>query len=143
MAHIPYTKDKSSHRPARFAELIKEELIGLVPAEIKDPRLEKVATIIVTDVAVAGDLKNATVSFSLSEDEEKYAPEVAKVLNQAANFLRREISYTLASKITPQLHFKFNRGPSNVSHIDKLLKEAQPSPVETGTDESNDHSDDE
>lgn len=123
MAHKPFVRDKAFHRPARFAERIKEELVGLVPGEIKDPRLEKIFSLRVTSVVVAGDLKNATVTYSLSEDEEKHSREVSKILNQAANFLRRELSFSLASKVTPQLHFKFDKGAANAEHIDHLLKD--------------------
>ena len=123
MGHKPFVHDKGpSHRPAKFSERIKEELTGLVPGELKDPRLDKIFSLKITTVEVANDLKNATILFSLSEDEEKFAKEVAAILNQAANFLRREISFALATKITPQLHFKFDKG-ANTGHIDELLKQ--------------------
>lgn len=126
MGHKPFVKDKPFHRPARFAERIKEELVGLVPSELKDPRLDKIFTLTITDVEVAADLKNATALFSLSDDEAKHAKEVAEILNRSANFIRREISFSLASKVTPQIHFKFDKGASNPAHIDELLKHTPP-----------------
>lgn len=126
MGHKPFVREKPFHRPARFAERIKEELVGLVPAELKDPRLEKIFSLAITDVEVAADLKNATALFSLSEDEAKHAKEVAEILNRSANFIRREISFALASKVTPQIHFKFDKGANNPERIDELLKQAAP-----------------
>lgn len=126
MGHKPFVREKAFHRPARFAERIKEELIGLVPSELKDPRLEKICSITITEVEVAGDLKNATVLFSLSEDEAQHAREVAEILNRSANFVRREISFSLATKVTPQIHFKFDKGASNPAQIDELLRTVTP-----------------
>lgn len=122
MAHRPFVQDKPSHRPARFAQRVKEELTALVPSHLKDPRLEGIALLTITSVEVTPDLKYGTVMFTLTEQDEKHAKEITGVINQASNFLRRELMRRLNTKITPHLTFKYDRGLTNTLQIESLLK---------------------
>jgi ribosome-binding factor A len=128
MTHKPFVPQKSdSHRPARFAARIKEELSLMIPGELSDPRLKNVSSIVITDVRVSGDLKNATVLFSLSGDDatKVTAKNVTACLNDAAGFLRNELRSKLDSRVTPLLAFKYDKGPANAAGLESLLKEAR------------------
>lgn len=128
MGHKPFVQDKGpSHRPARIAQIVKEELATMIPGDLKDPRLEDIGFITITAVTVTNDLKNATVMFSLmSEDDRKKAKDIEAALNKAAGFLRHELMPRLQGKGTPLLNFKFDKGFENTGHIDELLKTIPP-----------------
>ncbi|MEW6055275.1 MAG: 30S ribosome-binding factor RbfA [Bdellovibrionota bacterium] len=124
MAHRPFMQDKPSYRPAKVAERIKEELAGLIPGELKDPRLDGIAFFTITNVGVTPDLRNANIQFTLADSEKTRAREVEAGLNKAAGFLRRELMQRLQIKITPHLAFKYDKGYDNTNRIDHLLRQA-------------------
>lgn len=125
MAHRPFTAAKGgSHRPARMAQRIKEELSLMVPGELADPRLDDLGSLTITEVSVTSDLKDATVKFALLQDA-KRAKTVTACLNDAAGFLRNELRAKLDTKVTPILTFKYDKGLSNVMEIDALLNQAR------------------
>lgn len=122
MAHKPFVQEKgSSHRPARMASHLKEELSTML-GELKDPRLADIGFLTITTITVASDLKNATVKFALMGEDKKYK-QIEAALNDAAGFLRRELMQTLTTKVTPHLTFKYDRGYENTLQIDQLLKQ--------------------
>lgn len=122
MGHKPFVQDKGqNHRPARFAQRVKEELMTMVPGDLKDPRLAGLAFFTVTSVDLSNDYKHATVHFALM-GENKRSKEVEEGLNAAAGYLRRELMHRLDTKITPNLTFKFDKGFENTMEIDALLK---------------------
>ena len=53
------------HRPERIAETLREEIAQIVGYELEDPRL---ATITVTEVRVADDLRDASVYVTVEGD---------------------------------------------------------------------------
>jgi ribosome-binding factor A len=125
VAHRPFAPSKGpSHRPARLAQRIKEELSLMVPSELSDPRVEG-ASVIITEVAVTPDMKNANVKFALEGGDEKRAKTITACLNDAANFLRGELRSKLELRFTPILAFKYDKGYSNVNSIERLLHEAR------------------
>ena len=121
MGHKPFVQERSSHRPAKFAQRVKEELATLIPGDLRDPRIQGVGFLTITSVTVTPDLKHGTVLFALMGDETK-ARDVEAGLNQASGFLRRELMHRLDTKITPQLVFKYDRGLENISVVSTLLK---------------------
>lgn len=125
MAHRPFVPKKGegtgSHRPARFAERLKEELVDLIPGELKDPRLYGISFLTITSVDVTPDLKHGTVLFALMGQSER-AAEVEEALNAASGFLRRQLMHRMETKITPQLVFKYDKGIEHTSEISSLLK---------------------
>lgn len=144
MAHRPFVQDKSaSHRPARFAQLVKEELSQMIPGELKDPRLAELGFLTITDVTITPDLKHATIMFALM-GEEKKAKDIAEALNAAANFLRRNLMHKLQTKITPHLVFKYDKGFNNTMAVDSLFKQIEAQrkeqPAAAGSDASTDSS---
>jgi ribosome-binding factor A len=120
-AHKPFVQEKPRHRPARFAQRLKEELSTLIPGSLRDPRLSGIGFLTITAVEVTPDLKHAKVMFALMGDE-KRAKEVTEALNKAAGFLRKELMHSLETKITPHLIFKYDRGLENLTEVQDLLK---------------------
>ncbi len=123
MKHKPFVQDRPSHRPGRFAERVKEELVDLVPSKLKDPRISGVKLLTIVSVTVTPDLKHADVMFSLmGQEPPARIVVIEKGLNKAAVFLRRELSKRLATKVTPHLHFKYDKGFDKSSELSPLYK---------------------
>jgi ribosome-binding factor A len=112
---------RPSTRPARFAQLVKEELTGLVPGSLRDPRLQDIGWITITTVEITPDLRNCKIFFTVGLEDEPKAEMVESILNQASGFLRRELMFKLRTKVTPQLHFKYDFGTLNSVHMGSLL----------------------
>ena len=123
MNHKPFIQTRpSSHRPARYAQRLREELSLFIPKKIKDPVFFELQFLTITDVSISNDLKNGKVLFSLM-GQENLSARVEKALANSAPFIRRELMRRLESKFTPRLTFKFDRGIEHSANIDAILKE--------------------
>jgi len=120
MGHKPFIQSRAVYRPNRFSQRIREELSSMLPGKLKDPRLEGIQFVTVTKVELTPDLKYADVSFSLMNDGER-ATDVEEALNQAANFLRKELMRVLNTKVTPHLVFRYDRGLDAANEMSSLL----------------------
>lgn len=120
--HKPFVYEKPSHRPLRYATRIREELVDIFQSNfLKDPRLEDLSLITITDLTITDDLKHGHVLFSLMGQTAR-AQDVEDGLNQATNVIRKELMHRLDTKITPRLIFKYDHGSEHYSEIESLLK---------------------
>jgi len=110
-----------AERARRLAERIHEVIASLLESRVKDPRLGFVT---VTDVRVTGDLREATVFYTVLGDDANEAS-TAAALDSAKGMLRSELSRTLGIRYTPSLAFVRDALPTNASHITELLTQAQ------------------
>lgn len=125
MKHKPFTLDKQpSHRPIRFAERMREELVELIPGDLKDPNLFGLKLFTITSVEVTDDLKNSNIKFSLMGQQKstKQVEDIERALNKASNFLRKELMKRLTSKITPHLHFKYDPSFDRSNELSPIFK---------------------
>jgi ribosome-binding factor A len=91
---------------------------------IKDPRLGSHVTI--TDTRVTGDLREATVFYTVyGDDEERKA--AAAGLESAKGILRSEVGRAAGVKFTPTLTFVADALPDTARNIDDLLDKARAS----------------
>ena len=127
-------------RPEKLAELIREEVIQIVAYELDDPR---VASVTVTDVRVADNLRDASV-YVTAEGSEAERQAAMKALTKAAPFVRRQLSMALNLRFTPEIHFVRDTVEESAARVEALLSEirtesqAAPSPspaAEGGGDE--------
>jgi ribosome-binding factor A len=110
---------RSSHRPERVAEVIRQTVAAFLTGDVRDPRIGFVT---VTRVEVSADLSHANVSVSImASDEEKVRS--LEGLASAARFLRAQLARELPLRTCPELHFHLDRGLEHAQHIDKVLKE--------------------
>ncbi|MBX3288610.1 MAG: 30S ribosome-binding factor RbfA [Acidobacteria bacterium] len=107
------------HRPAKMAETLKEAIAEVVGFELNDPRLESV---IVTDVVVADDLRDAKV-FILAEGSEKEINAILAGLGRAEGFVRRQIALDLELRHVPHLHFVRDTAEENAARVGTILQE--------------------
>ncbi|GHI04470.1 ribosome-binding factor A [Streptomyces cellostaticus] len=111
-------------RAKRLADLIREVVAQKLQRGIKDPRLGTHVTI--TDTRVTGDLREATVFYTVyGDDEERQA--VAAGLESAKGILRSEVGRAAGVKFTPTLTFVADALPDTARTIDDLLDKARQS----------------
>ena len=109
-------------RVERVQEFIQQELSKIVLTELKDPRIGFVT---VTGVEATGDLRSAKVFISLMGSEEaKKATWVG--LQHSLGFLRTEVGRRLGIRHTPELTLHLDTSLDKSEHIEKLLRELQP-----------------
>ena len=106
------------HRAGRVSETIREELAEIIGFEMEDPRL---ATVDVTGVLVAPDLRNAVVRIGLSGDEGGQRAALA-ALDHARHYLRQELARRLNLRKVPELHFEPDPAADATERIEILLK---------------------
>jgi len=112
-------------RTDRVSDQIQRDLATLIQREIKDPRLGMVT---ISHVKVSKDLGYADVYFTvlaLGEQSEAEAISNARmVLNNAAGFLRTELSRGIKLRVMPQLRFHFDETVERGRHLHGLIEKA-------------------
>ena len=110
-------------RAKRLADLIREVVAQKLQRGIKDPRLGSHVTI--TDTRVTGDLREATVFYTVYGDDEERA--AAAGLESAKGILRSEVGAAAGVKFTPTLAFVADALPDTARTIEDLLDKARQS----------------
>lgn len=113
-----------SMRANRVAEQMKKELGDIIGRKLKDPRIGFVT---VTDVAVTGDLQQATVYVTVLDGNRE---DTLKALDKAKGFIRSEIGQRIRLRITPELLFEFDESAAYGNRIDDLLRQINKSSEE-------------
>ncbi|MFF4525620.1 30S ribosome-binding factor RbfA [Streptomyces bluensis] len=111
-------------RAKRLADLIREVVAQKLQRGIKDPRLGSHVTI--TDTRVTGDLREATVFYTVYGDEEERKAAAAG-LESAKGILRSEVGRAAGVKFTPTLAFVADALPDTARTIEDLLDKARAS----------------
>ncbi|QEV20586.1 30S ribosome-binding factor RbfA [Streptomyces alboniger] len=109
-------------RAKRLADLIREVVAQKLQRGIKDPRLGTHVTI--TDTRVTGDLREATVFYTVYGDDEDRAAAAAG-LESAKGVLRSAVGQAAGVKFTPTLAFVADALPDNARAIEDLLDRAR------------------
>ena len=107
-------------RAAKLADRIKVVVAETLKARIKDPRLGFVT---ITDARITGDLREATVFYTVYGDETERT-ESAAALESAKGILRSEVGRQTGVKFTPTLAFVADAIPEGAKQIDELLARA-------------------
>ncbi len=108
-----------SLRSNRVGEQMKKELSEIIGRKLKDPRIGFVT---VTDVAVTGDLQQATVYISVLGDS-KQREDTLKGLRKAKGFMRSEIGQRIRLRKTPELFFEFDESIDYGNRIETLISQ--------------------
>jgi ribosome-binding factor A len=107
-------------RPDRVAEEFREVLAEEIP-RLKDPRIGFVT---VTRVDVSGDLRRATVYYTVLGENRDHAATSAG-LRSARPHLRSELGRQVRLKFTPEIEFEEDIGLTQVERVTELLKQIQ------------------
>jgi ribosome-binding factor A len=107
-------------RVAKVADRIKVVVAETLKTRVKDPRLGFVT---ITDARITGDLREATVFYTVFGDETNRI-ESAAALESAKGVLRSEVGRQTGVKHTPSLAFVLDALPEGAKQIDDLLARA-------------------
>jgi ribosome-binding factor A len=105
----------------RHAERVRELVASLVRTQIKDPRLGMVT---ITDARITGDLREATVFYTVLGDAAEQA-DTAAALESAKGLLRSTVGKALGLRHSPSLAFVLDNVQDQVKEIDELLEAAR------------------
>jgi ribosome-binding factor A len=108
-------------RARKLADRIRVVVAETLQRRIKDPRLGYVT---ITDTRVTGDLREATVFYTVYGDDEERAASAA-ALESAKGVLRTEVGRQTGVRFTPSLAFVADALPDNARTIDDLLAKAR------------------
>ncbi|HVE28024.1 MAG TPA: 30S ribosome-binding factor RbfA [Sporichthya sp.] len=104
-------------RARKLADRIKVIVAETLEMKVKDPRL---GFITITDVRITGDLREATVFYTVYGSDEDRAG-TAAALESAKGVLRSEVGRQTGVKFTPTLAFIADALPDTAKNIDDLL----------------------
>ena len=108
-------------RARRLEDRIVEIIAEMLERRIKDPRLGFVT---ITEARVTGDLREATVFYTVYGSDEEVAGTVA-ALASATGLIRTEVGRQTGIKHTPSISFTRDTVPDNVRTIDDLVARAK------------------
>ena len=98
----------------QFVEVISE----ILNTEIKD---EAISFVTITGCSITNDLSYAKVYFTVLDDTKKI--ETTEALNNAASFIRGELSQRIEIRHTPELRFIYDKSIAYGEHIEDILEE--------------------
>jgi ribosome-binding factor A len=110
-----------SARVRRHAERVRELVASVVRTQIKDPR---VGMITITDARITGDLRDATVYYTVLGGAAAEAG-TAAALDSANGLLRSTVGKALGLRHSPTLTFVLDNVQDQAKHIDELLVAAR------------------
>ena len=125
---------KGSIKNTRINSEVQKEL-SLIIGELKDPRIDPMAT--VTEVSVTPDLKYCTAYVSVLGDEE-HGNETIDGLKSAMGYIRRELASRVNLRNTPELRFVLDRSLEYGIRMSKLIDEVIAKDNEARAPEEND-----
>jgi ribosome-binding factor A len=107
-------------RASKLADRIRVVVAETLRTRIKDPRL---GFITITDARVTGDLRDATVFYTVYGSDVERAG-TAAALESAKGILRTEVGRQTGVKHTPSLSFVADAIPEGARQIEELLARA-------------------
>ena len=128
-----------NQRLQRLGDQIQRELAVLIRDDVNDTRLTGFVTI--TSVKVSSDLGYADVYVTVMEPEMNDAmtktshEQSLDVLNNAAGFLRTELSHRLKTRTTPRLRFHYDEVTARGNYMMDLISKANASSIGDVTDD--------
>lgn len=117
-------------RPDRVGHLMHREIADILEHKLRDPRVASMVS--VTDVEVTRDLSFARVFVSvLASGAER--DRILAALQNAAGFVRHELSPRLGLREVPELRFLLDESIEKGARVDDILRKLERGePVEEG-----------
>jgi len=113
-------------RARRLGERITQIVAEMLERRIKDPRLGFVT---VTDTRITGDLRDATVFYTVYGSDEDIAASAA-ALASATGVIRSEVGKQTGLKHTPSITFQQDTLPAGAKSIEDLVAKAMQADAE-------------
>ncbi len=102
-----------------MAEALKVEIAEVVGYELEDPRVQAVT---VTDVKVSEDLRDAKV-YVLVEGSEDDIKKALRALQNAAVYVRQQVTLNLSLRHAPHLFFVRDTAEENAARVGQILND--------------------
>lgn len=102
----------------RLNHAFQEEISMILMTEIKD---EDIKFVTITDVDITNDLSYAKVYFTVLDDNKRNS--TLEALNNAASFIRGELSKRVQVRHTPELKFIYDTSIDYGKHIEEIIEE--------------------
>lgn len=113
-------KPKANNRMIRINDEIKKELAVIIRAELKDPRIATITSVIKVDTST--DLKHCKVSISVLGDE-KDKKAAMEGIKSSAGFMRKLVAERVNLRNTPLFTFVLDDSVEYSIKISKLINE--------------------
>jgi ribosome-binding factor A len=110
-----------SPRARRLADRISQIVAEMLERRVKDPRLGFVT---VTETRLTGDLRQATVYYTVYGSEEQRV-DTAAALESATGIIRAEVGRQTGLRHTPSLAFVADAVPEVAKRIEDLVEAAR------------------
>ena len=111
---------KNSTKNTRINSEVMKELAQIIRAEIKDPRVSPLTSVVA--VEVAPDLKTCKAWISVFGDENAIEDTV-KGLQSAEGYIRRELAHRINLRNTPEIRFIVDESIAYGVRMSKLIDE--------------------
>jgi ribosome-binding factor A len=108
-------------RTRKLGERIAQIVAEMLEHRIKDPRLGFVT---VTEARVTGDLREATVFYTVYGSDEEQAG-TAAALASAAGLIRSEVGRQTGIKHTPSIAFELDKVPDSARSLEEAMARAR------------------
>jgi ribosome-binding factor A len=108
-------------RANKLADRIAQIVAEMLERRVKDPRL---GFITVTDAKITGDLREATVYYTVYGSAEEQAG-TAAALKSATGLIRSEVGRQTGLRHTPSLSFVRDTLPEGAQHMEELVAQAR------------------
>jgi ribosome-binding factor A len=119
-------------RARKLGERIMQIVAEMLERRIKDPRLGFVT---VTDARVTGDLREATVFYTVYGSAQEKAASAAALIS-ATGVIRSEVGKQTGLKHTPSITFKEDTLPDGAKTIEELVARAREADAELAASRS-------
>ncbi len=113
-------------RARRLGERIAQIVAEMLERRVKDPRLGFVT---ITDTRVTGDLREATVFYTVYGSADEAAASAA-ALTSATGIIRAEVGRQTGLKHTPSITFERDSLPEGAKSIEDLVTKARQADAE-------------
>ncbi len=113
-------------RAERLGDRIAQIVAEMLERRIKDPRLGFVT---VTEARLTGDLREATVFYTVYGSDDEIAG-TAAALSSAAGVIRSEVGRQTGLKHTPSISFTRDTVPDSARNIEDLVARARAADAE-------------
>lgn len=110
-----------SSRANKLADRIAQIVAEMLERRVKDPRLGFVT---VTDAKITGDLREATVYYTVYGSADELAG-TAAALKSATGLIRSEVGRQTGLRHTPSLSFVQDTLPEGARHMEELVARAR------------------
>ncbi len=114
-------RDQNGPRRLRMGENVRHATAGILArAAFRDPDLQALEMVTVSEVVMSPDLKQATAFISMLGRDD--IDDTVAALNRASGHIRGELGRVLHAKFTPRLRFRRDPSFDEAERIEQLIR---------------------